>query len=140
MEYKMFGNQIILRVERGEELLSAIQRCCRETGVALGAIQGIGAADQIEIGLFAVKEREYHSTRLSGDHEITSLTGNVSQKDGDVYLHVHATLSGPDHRVVGGHLNSAVISATCEVIIQRIEGEVPRRFDEGVGLNLLDLS
>lgn len=40
-------------------------------------------------------------------------------------------------RVCGGHLNRACISATCEMVIDLIEGKVDRVFDEAVGLNLL---
>lgn len=37
---------------------------------------------------------------------------------------------------IGGHLNSATVSATCEMIITVIDGTVDRYFDEEIGLNL----
>lgn len=39
-------------------------------------------------------------------------------------------------RVFGGHLNSATVSATCEMVVRALDGEVERQFDEKVGLNL----
>ena len=39
--------------------------------------------------------------------------------------------------VFGGHLNKAIISATCEMVITIIGGIVDRYYDEEVGLNLL---
>ena len=39
-------------------------------------------------------------------------------------------------QTVGGHLNSARISATCEMFIYIIDGEVDRFKDESTGLNL----
>ena len=38
--------------------------------------------------------------------------------------------------VFGGHLNKAIVSATCEMVISIIEGNVDRYFDEEIGLNL----
>lgn len=38
--------------------------------------------------------------------------------------------------VFGGHLNEATVSATCEMVIQIIDGKVDRYFDEEIGLNL----
>ena len=38
--------------------------------------------------------------------------------------------------VFGGHLNSAVVSATCELVLQVIDGQVERVFDPEIGLNL----
>ena len=39
-------------------------------------------------------------------------------------------------RVYGGHLNKAVVSATCEMVIDIIDGAVERKFSDEIGLNL----
>ena len=38
--------------------------------------------------------------------------------------------------VVGGHLNRANVSATCEMVITILDGSVGRAFSDEVGLNL----
>jgi len=65
------------------------------------------------------------------------LSGNITTKEQEPYLHLHITVADKKHHVYGGHLNRCIISATCEMIIMVIEGNVERTFDPAIGLNLL---
>ena len=56
--------------------------------------------------------------------------------DGQVYCHLHMSAGDGQGRVVGGHLNQARISATGELVLTVLPGEVDRRFSEEIGLNL----
>jgi len=137
MEYRRFGDKYVVRLNRGEEIIESLTKLCKENHIKLGRVTGIGAANKVKIGLFNVETKEYHSTELTGDMEILNLSGNITQMDGEVYLHLHITLGDEENRAFGGHLNSAVISATCEIVIDVIDGVVDRVHDEEVGLNLL---
>lgn len=139
MRYRRTGSMIILRIDRGEEIVTTLIAFCTDQKIGLATVQGIGAAGQVVIGLFETATQEYHTVTLSGDHEITALAGSITTKDNHPYLHLHATISDASHRAFGGHLSSAVVSGTCEVFIQILDGTVNRTFDAGVGLNILDL-
>jgi len=65
--------------------------------------------------------------------------GNITTMNGEVYLHLHITICNKELKTFGGHLTSAVVSATFEGVITLINGQVNRRKDPSVGLNLLDL-
>ncbi|MDD3839413.1 MAG: DNA-binding protein [Clostridia bacterium] len=136
MEYKKFGNKIVVRLDRGEEIVESIKKLCTENDIKLGRVSGIGAADKITVGLFHTETKKYMSKQLNGDHEITNLSGNISRMNDEVYLHLHITICDEDYNAFGGHLNSAYISGTGELIVDVLEGEVGREFDENIGLNL----
>lgn len=38
--------------------------------------------------------------------------------------------------VFGGYLNRALVSATCEMVVRVIDGEIDRAFSEEIGVNL----
>lgn len=58
--------------------------------------------------------------------------------NGQFYCHLHMSAGNENGEVFGGHLNRAMISATCEMIIQIIDGCVDRKLDEDTGLNLFE--
>lgn len=139
MNYRRFNNNVIVRIDKGEEIVSALKQLCISLHITLGTITGIGATDNVTIGLMNTKTKKYQSTRFTGDHEISSLVGNIMIMGGEVYLHLHVTICNAEHKAFGGHLTSAIVSATFEGVIDVIEGQVNRKFDQTVGLNLLDL-
>ena len=71
--------------------------------------------------------------------EITSLNGNITRKDGEVYIHLHGTMADQENRIHGGHVIELTIGATCEMFVRVLAGEVNRVRDEKLGINLADL-
>ncbi len=136
MDYEKFGNKYIVRLEKGEEIVTELKEFCKEQNIKLGWIKGIGAVCEAKIGIFKVDEKIYHTKELRGDYEITSLLGNISTMDGEVYLHLHINLSDDEYKTYGGHLDSAIISATGELVIEAIDGIVDREFNQDIGINL----
>ncbi len=138
MEYQRFGSDIVVRMDRGEEILSGLKEVCLKEKVKLASISAIGAVDEFQVGLYDVEKREYESRTYTGPYEILSLLGNVTTKNGEYYAHLHMSCSGEDGKAVGGHLNMARISGTLEMFIHVIDGSVDRKVDEATGLNVFD--
>ncbi len=137
MKIKKFGNKWVVRIDKGEEIVETLKRFCKKNKIKLGSVSGVGGTGRVTVGSFKAKTKEYFSQELTGDYEITSLIGNISTMKGKIYLHLHITISDSNNNAFGGHLNSAVISTTGEIIIEEIEGEIEREFNEEVKLNLL---
>jgi len=137
MDYKRFNNTIMARIEKHEEIISEVMEICKIENIKLANVNALGAVNEIVIGLFDTEEKKYHSKKYTGDFEIVSLTGSITTKDGQLYNHLHISVGDREYNVRGGHLNSAIVSATCELFIHIIDGVVEREFNEEVGLNLL---
>lgn len=138
MQYQRFGSAIVIRLDQGDEVLTAISTVCTKEEVRLATVSGIGAIDTAVMGIYDVANQAYHRYEKNEDLEILALSGNISEMDGAQYIHIHITVCGMDGLAYGGHLNKAVISGTGEVVLQVIDGVVERRHDPNVGLNLLD--
>src|SRR5665647_2510050 len=93
MKYKQLGTKYIVKIEKGDELIETLKIFCKENGIRLGSIMGLGASNQITLGLFKTANKEYLTKEYKADYEITSLLGNISEKEGEVYLHIHANIA-----------------------------------------------
>ncbi len=136
MDYKRFGNTIVARLDRGEEIVEQLRIISLLENIKLASIQALGATDSFTVGTYSVEKQEYKANDFSGDFEIVSLVGTVNTMDGEYYSHLHMSVGNEKGEVFGGHLNRARISATCEMVITVIDGTVDRFREEQTGLNL----
>lgn len=136
MEYRRFGNTIVARIDRGEEILAAVREIAGAEHIQLASVSALGATNDFTVGVYSVDEKQYRANDFKGNFEIVSLTGTINTMDGEFYTHLHMSAGDEKGQVFGGHLNRAVVSAVCEMVITVIDGVVYRRFNEEIGLNL----
>ena len=137
MEYRRYGSDVVLRIQKGEEILESIQAVCEREDIRLGSVNGIGAVNELTLGVFNSEKFVYETTDYTGDMEIASCMGNISTKDGACYLHIHLAAGNPTKGMfAAGHLTRGVVSLTGEFIIHSIPAQVEREFSPEVGLNL----
>lgn len=136
MKYRKFDSTIIARIDKGEEILERVKEIALKENIKLASISALGAVNDFTVGVFKTDEKKYYSNSFQGYFEITSLTGTINTMNGEFYIHIHMSAGNEKGEVFGGHLNRAVVSATCEMVITIIDGSVDRYFDEEIGLNL----
>lgn len=134
------GNgRYVLSIDNHEEIMAALADFCRKMKITAGEVSGIGAIGEATFRFLDPATKRYVDKTFAEQMEITDLTGNISQKDGEVYLHVHLTCSRRDYTCVGGHLLSARINGACELLVSDFGLTfLGRRFDPETGLNLYD--
>ena len=136
MEYRKFQDTYVVRLDRGEEILTELKKLSAKEHISLASVQGLGATDDFTVGVYNTDTKVYASNHFTGPHEIVSLTGTLDTMKAEPYLHLHMSAGNQQGQVFGGHLNSARISATCELVIRCIPGTIDRAPDQETGLNL----
>lgn len=136
MEYRRFGSDIVARMDKGEEILAQIKEIALKERIKAASVTALGATNDFTVGVYKIDEKKYYANTFQGSFEIVSLTGTINTMDGAFYTHLHMSAGNEKGEVFGGHLNRAVISATCEMVITVIDGRVDRFHSEEIGLNL----
>ena len=131
------GWAVVLEV--GDEVVESLRQFGRESRIRSGFFTGLGAANQIQLAFYDLDRKEYLRHDLPDNHEIGSLTGNLTQLDGEPFVHAHAVVAGRDYAARTGHLMRARCSATVEIFVHDFESEIVRRPVPEIGLNLWQL-
>ena len=140
MQYRLEEDKILVSLERGDEILHSIYTVADEVDIKFGWINGIGAAKNITLGSYPMEIKNYIKKEFKGEFELTSLMGNISTKDGNSFVHIHANISDEECNGYGGHLFSGTITATGELIIFLSNSVINREKSSNIGLYLWNLN
>ncbi len=61
MDYRRFGNKIIARIDRGEEILEKVKEIALKENIKLASINALGAINSFTSGVYNVDEKKYYS-------------------------------------------------------------------------------
>ena len=130
-------NAFVLSIDNKQGVAAALMAFCKEKNILAGNITGLGAISEATFRFMDPNTLKYVDKTFTEQMEITNLTGNISEKDGAPYLHLHITASRSDYSCIGGHLLEAYINGACELYVEAFPGvKVGRYQDPQTGLNL----
>lgn len=139
MKYIKNENVIVARLDIDDEIIASLETICKENEIKSARVHAIGAVKNATVAMFDFAKGDYNETKLDRFMELLSLEGNVTQMNGETYIHLHASFGDSEGKAYGGHLKNAVIGATCEMFIEPLENVVNRIKDSDTGLNIFDL-
>jgi predicted DNA-binding protein with PD1-like motif len=129
---------LVVRLHDGDDFVPSLLNAFERVGLRYGAIvSGLGMLRDFEIGWLDSKTHAYRKGNFALPHELLSLSGSVAvtdDKDAKVMPHMHASLAGPDHSVVGGHLFKATTNVLNEVFVMRLDAPLRRRLNPATGI------
>ena len=140
MQYKRYGEKIVLRLDVGDEIAESICGVAEKERIFAAEVTGIGATDEFLAGVFDRTKGKYDEFNYRGDYEIISLIGNITRFQGKPYVHLHISCADSTGKVVGGHLIKGRISLTSEIVINVISGKIGRKRDDALKINLWEFT
>ena len=125
-----------MSLEMGEKINQTFESFATHNNVRSAWINGIGAIKNPEIGYYLVSKKSYTKKVFQGIYELTSLMGNITNKDGKLFCHTHITFSDNNFNVFGGHLFEAEIAAAGEFQLLLNNKNIHRKMNSSIGLAL----
>ena len=136
MKFRIEDDRVLLTLAKGDYINRTFEAFADINGVGGAWLNGIGAIENPEIGLYSMRDRSYHRKQFIGEYELTSLIGNITLKESKPFAHSHITFSDTDYHVFGGHLFDAKITAAGEFIMHVNKNDITRKMNKEIGLPL----
>jgi len=130
----------LTRLDRGDDLVETLTALARTRSIRAAWIQGIGAFDRAVLGYYDEATAAYLRHDFERFTEVLVVQGNISIKDGEPFVHLHATLADSDGHAHGGHVMPGCRVFAMELAISVLGGADPvREPDAKTGLSLWPL-
>jgi predicted DNA-binding protein with PD1-like motif len=131
------GRTFVGRLATGSDLVEEIQAFCAAENIRAAWVSLVGAVTSATFGYYEQTEHRYIEITSEFHHEISGFIGNVSMRDGEPFLHAHATFAEREGGALGGHLLPGCTVFVGEVQIRVMTGvDLVRSPDELTGLAL----
>jgi uncharacterized protein len=124
--------------DTGEELLSSLKQFANSERLAASSFKAIGALSHVELGWFNWETKKYQTAvKLDEQIELLSLIGDIALQDGKPQVHAHLVVGRADGTAHGGHLMSATVRPTCELVITENPQHLKKEIDPESGIALI---
>lgn len=140
MEYRKLDKyHYIIRIDKGDEVLSGLTEFCKWEDVKLGSLSGLGIASKIVLSRYDIDKKQFVEKTFEGSLEVNNLYANITKKKDYNVVNAHINFSDSNFNSYGGKLVECVVGVTFEIVITVISGNVNRKDDDFYDLSILDI-
>jgi hypothetical protein len=122
--------------ETGDEVIARLTEFAAREKIQAARFTGIGAFQRATLAYFDWETKSYCELPVDEQVEVLVLAGDIALKEGKPVPHVHVVLGRRDGSTCGGHLCSAIVRPTLELMLEQA-GALERHFDPESGLALI---
>ena len=132
------GRAFAVIFEKDEDPMAGLVRFAEERNLTASSLTAIGAFSEATLGYFDWEKKDYERIPVTEQVEVLALVGDVSvDEQGAKKVHAHVVLGRRDGSACGGHLLSAKVRPTLEVIVTESPAHLRRVHDPESGLALI---
>jgi predicted DNA-binding protein with PD1-like motif len=125
--------------DAGDEVMDGLRTFAKEQGLDASHFTAIGAFSDATLGFFDVERKRYLEIPFTEQVEVLSLIGDIALKEGEPEVHAHVVVGKRDGTAYGGHLMSARVRPTLEVVLIESPQYLRLQLDPETGLALIRL-
>src|ERR1700688_753089 len=123
---------------QGDEAFSGLLEFAENYQVTSAHFTAIGAVNRATLGWFDPQRKMYKKIPVNGQHEVIGMSGDIALYQGKPVVHTHMVVGSPDGTTRAGHVLTAYVSPTLEVMVTVDPITMQKRLDPATDLTLID--
>ena len=125
-------------LDTGDDVLKSLQGFIEDQRIASAQFTAIGALSDVVIKYFDWDTKAYRDIEVREQIEVASLVGDVATApSGKPALHAHIVVGKRDGTAMAGHLGTAHVRPTLEIILTESPAHLQKQMDPATGLALI---
>jgi uncharacterized protein len=124
---------------QGDEAFSGLLDFAEKYHISSAHFTAIGALNGATLGRFDPQRKMYKKIPIEGQVEVIGMSGDIAYQ-GKPVVQTHMVVGTSDGTTRGGHVLSAYVSPTLEVMVTVDPISMQKRFDPETDLTLIDPS
>lgn len=130
----------VLVFDKGDEVADGLVSFAKANKLRASHFTAIGAFSDVTVGFFDRAKLDYLRIQINEQVEVLTLAGDIALGDDGPKVHAHVVVGKSDGTAHGGHLLSAHVWPTLELILSESPAQLHRKFDPETRLALIDLT
>jgi len=132
------GRSYVVVLDLDDDVLESLAAFLTAQRIAAAKFYGIGGFRRATLAYYDMEAKRYLPIEVGEQVEVASLIGNVATYQDAPRVHAHCVVAHRDGRTTGGHLLSAVVRPTLELVVEEIAAGMRRTDRPNIGIPLLD--
>ncbi len=126
-------------LDNHDEVIESIRFFATAKKLAAAQFTAIGAFSEATLGFFDFSIKDYKKIEVKEQVEVLTLNGDISLFNDNQQVHAHVVLGKNDGSTYGGHLLSAIVHPTLEIILTESPAHLHREMDKEAGIPLIKI-
>ena len=125
-------------LDTGDEVMACLESFVKTRHIRTAQMTAIGAFKSLILKYFDWESKKYLSNKVDEQVEVASLIGDVAiAPSGEPSLHIHLVVGRRDGTALAGHLGTAEVRPTLEVVLTESPAHLQKVKDDATGLALI---
>lgn len=117
-------NTYIISINDGASIIATLKDFVQTQKIKAGKISGTGVINQVLLRFLSPFAKKYIEGKINATSDASDISGNISENEGKLMLHLHVVLRLSEHTILEGLLMEGKVRGKAEFILHPIENQL----------------